>query len=62
MKSHLEMNANDDKLFSACEYINRYTAVTYVSKSMKLNSNTKPESVCSMYLENLIEDRGKMKE
>lgn len=36
----------------------RYTAVTNVSKNMKLNSNMKPEAVCSIYLENLYIDRG----
>lgn len=33
-----------------------------VNKNMKLNSNMKFESICSMFLENLIEDREKMKD
>lgn len=36
----------------------RYIAVTNVSKNMKLNSNMKPETVCSIYLENLYINRG----
>ena len=36
----------------------RYTTVTNVYKNMKLNSNMKPKTVCSIYLENLYINRG----